>query len=428
MSPTKQAADFDPAQVDELFSNLKHFRHLALAVSGGSDSTALMLLAARWKGPVKFSVLSVDHGLRPASRSEALKVKAWAGAMGFEANVLSWKGAKPQSALQALAREARYRLLAQWCAEHGAEGVVTAHTLEDQAETLLMRLARGSGLDGLSAMAEESMVHGLRVLRPLLEIDRRRLKSFLAAQGQAFFDDPSNSNPAFERIRIRQAGKLLKKLGLGPLALARTARRLGRARRALEQATDELERNAVHHQAEGHAIVDLAQFEAAPEEIRLRILSRLLERIGGASAPARLSETEALSAWITQDSGRARTLGGCRVQRRARSLIIGRELGRMSGVPMHIKPGETLIWDDRFAIKLAKDSSRSLAVVPLGEAPWSGRVTRPRQLPDFVFKALPALISGDRLALVPQIGYRGGIKGKFSAVVQPVSPPSVIID
>ena len=425
MSPAKQAADLGQAFPEELFSRLKRFRHLALAVSGGSDSMALMLLAARLKGPVKFSVLTVDHGLRVGSRSEALQVKAWARALGFEAHVLSWRGAKPQSGLQARAREARYRVMAQWCAENNADGIVTAHTLEDQAETLLMRLARGSGLDGLSAMAEDSMVHGLRVLRPLLDVERLELRAFLKAQGQAFFDDPSNANPAFERIRFRQAAKLLKDLGLEPRALARTARRLTRARRALEQATDEFERSAIHHQAEGHAIVELVSFEAAPEEIRLRLLSRLLARIGGTSEAAQLSEIEALGKWIAQESGRARTLGGCRVERRARSLIVGRELGRMSVEPMKIKPGETLIWDDRFVIRLDAKGPRGLAVVPLGEAREGRCVARPRQLPDFVFKALPALVSGEgRVALVPQIGYRGAIKGKFRAEVRPVSPLS----
>src|SRR5262245_54017383 len=112
MSPTKQAAEFGPAHIDRLFSRLKRFRHLALAVSGGSDSTALMFLAARWKGPVKFSVLTVDHGLRPGSRKEALKVKAWAQAQGFAAHVLGWSGAKPKTSVQASARQARYRLMA----------------------------------------------------------------------------------------------------------------------------------------------------------------------------------------------------------------------------------------------------------------------------------------------------------------------------
>jgi tRNA(Ile)-lysidine synthase len=425
MSPTKQAADFEQAEIDKLFSPLKRFRHLVLAVSGGPDSTALMLLAAQWKGAVKFSVLTVDHRLRPQSRREALKVREWAQRQGFDAHVLSWREAKPNAALQARAREARYRLMAQWCAEQGAQGVVTAHTLEDQAETLLMRLARGSGIDGLSAMAEESMVHGVRVLRPLLAVERRRLRAFLIAQGQAFFDDPSNANPAFERIRFRQSAEALEKLGLEPHALARTARRLTRARRALEQTTDELERTTVRHQTEGHAIVALEQFAAAPEDIRVRLLSRLLERIGGASQEARLSEIEALNAWIAQGSGRARTLGGCRMQRRARSLIIGRELGRMPMKPVKIRPGETLIWDDRFAIRLGKDGPKGVAVIPLGEMPKGGGVARPRRLPDFVFRALPALVSGGKVALVPQIGYSRSGKGKFRAEVLPVSlPPS----
>jgi tRNA(Ile)-lysidine synthase len=424
MSPTKQAADLSATIIDKLFAKLKRFRHLALAVSGGSDSMALMLLAARWKGPVKFTVLTIDHGLRPGSRKEALKVKVWAKAHGFAAHVLSWRGAKPKTGVQASARQARYRLMAQWCAEHSADGVVSAHTIEDQAETLLMRLARGSGLDGLSAMSEESTIQGLRVLRPLLDVERRQLRAFLRKHGQEFFEDPSNANPAFERVRLRQAAKRLKDLGLEPRAIARSAKRLARARQALEQATDALEQTAVQHRAEGHAIIALASFAQAPEEIRLRLLARLLERIGGASEAARLSEIEALGTWIAEGSGRARTLGGCRVEKRARSLIIGREIGRMSALPMKIKPGETLIWDDRFAIRLDAKGPKGLAILPLGEAPDGERVTRPKQLPDFVFKALPALIRGRRVALVPQIGYRATIKGKFRAEVRPVSPPA----
>ena len=131
MSPKKPAAEFSAAQLDRLFLPLKRFRHLALAVSGGSDSTALMLLAAQWKGPAKFSVLTIDHGLRAASRNEAKQVVKWARSLGLAAHMLAWKEAKPKSALQARAREARYRLMAQWCARHDADGVVTAHTLDE---------------------------------------------------------------------------------------------------------------------------------------------------------------------------------------------------------------------------------------------------------------------------------------------------------
>jgi tRNA(Ile)-lysidine synthase len=418
MSPKNPGAEFGEAEVDKLFSPLRGFRHLALAVSGGADSTALMLLAAQWKGPVRFSVLTIDHGLRPESRSEAQHVSQWARGLGLAPRILRWKETKHASGLQARAREARYRLMAQWCARHDVQGVVTAHTLDDQAETLLMRLARGSGLDGLSAMAADTVIFGVRVLRPLLGVRRDRLRGLLAARGQAFFDDPSNENSAFERIRLRQAREQLKELGLTAQALGLAARRLARARKALELATEEAESSSVAYQAQGHAIVDLARLNSFPEEIRLRLLTRLLQRIGGDSNPPQLRETEALNEWLQAGRGQARTLGGCRVQRRSRSLIIGRECGRMSGEPVKIKPGETLLWDDRFKIRLNRASKESLDILPLGEAKNREQVKRPRDLPDFVFRALPALVRKGKVALVPQIGYRrpgsGGVKAEVS--------------
>lgn len=423
MSPRKPAAEFSPAALERLFSPLRRFRHLALAVSGGSDSTALMILAAQWQGPVKFTVLSVDHGLRPQSHEEALATRDVARSLGFAAHVLTWNAPKAMSGLQARAREARYRLMAEWCAKHRAEGVVTAHTLDDQAETLLMRLARGAGVDGLSAMEQEHTLYGVRVLRPLLDTTREALRAFLSSRKASFFEDPSNADPSFERIRFRQAGEQLAALGLKPQSLALTARRLARARQALEQAADELEGKAVQHHAEGHAIIARAPFDAAPAEIRLCLLSRLLTRMGGASAPARLSEVEALGAWLAETgSGRARTLGGCRVQKRGSSLIVGREFGRMSGKPIRIKPGETLLWDGRYRITLERGSGRPMTVVPLGEAKHRKGVARPKSLPDFVFKTLPALVKNGKVALVPQIGYRAPGAEKSRAEVLPVSP------
>jgi tRNA(Ile)-lysidine synthase len=422
MSPRKPAAEFSAARLDKLFAPLRGFRHLGLAVSGGPDSTALMLLVAQWKAPVKFSVITVDHGLRPQSGEEARRVLKWARALGFAGHVLAWKEEKPKSAVQARAREARYRLMAQWCARHDADGVVTAHTLEDQAETLLMRLARGSGIDGLCAMAADTVIYGVRVLRPLLQVPRQRLRELLIARGQAFFDDPSNVNPAFERIRIRQASGELAQLGLKPEALGLTVRRLARARDALEEAADQAQARLVAFQAEGHAIVDLGPFQKAAEEIRLRLLARLLERIGGASQPPQLREIEELNQWLEAGRGQGRTLGGCRVQRRSRSLIIGRESGRMEAKPVRIRPGETLLWDDRFKIRLDRGSRKSMEILPLGEAKDRAQVKRPKNLPDFVFRTLPALISNGEVALVPQIGYsRPGLNQGVRAEVLPAA-------
>jgi tRNA(Ile)-lysidine synthase len=423
MSPKKPAAEFTAPEIDKLFSSFKGARHLALAVSGGSDSTALMVLAAEWKGPVKFSVVCIDHGLRRDSGREAREVVKRAKALGLQAQALKWKDGRPRTGLQAKAREARYRLLAEWCAKHDAEGVVTAHTLDDQAETLLMRLARGSGLDGLSAMGSETEIFGARVFRPLLGISRRRLKEFLSARSELYFEDPSNDNPAFERIRIRQAGKQLSKLGLTAEVLAQSAKRLKRAREALERAASDLARRAVIFQPQGHAIAELESLMGAPEEVRLRVLQRMIDRIGGGSRGPELREIEELDQWLKSGPGLGRTLGGCRVQKRKRHLIIGRERGRMARAPIRIKPGETLIWDDRFKITLNPKSKGPLQILPLGEAKGNP-VERPKDLPDFVFKTLPALLRKGEVALVPLIGYRQPKLKGIEVEVEPLGGPS----
>jgi tRNA(Ile)-lysidine synthase len=142
-------------EAEALLAPLGAFDAVALAVSGGSDSVALMTLVAEWATaratPPRLAVLTVDHGLRAGSADEARRVVGWAEARRLAAHVLTWTGAKPSTGIQAAAREARYRLMRQWCDDHGFGPLVTAHTLEDQAETVLMRLARGSGVEGLAA-------------------------------------------------------------------------------------------------------------------------------------------------------------------------------------------------------------------------------------------------------------------------------------
>jgi tRNA(Ile)-lysidine synthase len=429
MSPRKPAAErrnsgFPPARIDRILSPLKRWRHLALAVSGGADSVGLMLLASRWKGPVQFTVLTLDHGLRANSRGEALKVVKWARSLGFDAHRLTWRAAKPVRGLQSRAREARYRLFAQWCAQHDAEGVVTAHTLDDQAETFLMRLARGSGVDGLSAMAGATVIYGVRVLRPLLDIRRVELRQFLEAEKQEFFDDPSNADTGFERVRIRQTKEALRKAGVSFEHLAMAARRMGRAREALERSTERLQDHCVTFENEGHAIVDLTPFLAAPEEIRLRLLARLFARMGGSSHRPRLAEIERFGAWLEEGKQQARTLGGCRVKRRRDSFIIGRESGRMTKTAITVRPGETHLFDDRFKVRLHARKGESMTLVALGQAKSRGTVKRPKNLPEFVFRTLPALVAGEEIALVPHIGYsRGDLGTSARAEVAPVTDP-----
>jgi tRNA(Ile)-lysidine synthase len=238
MSDTRQldvtaAAPVDAGERDRALAGLSDFDAVVLAVSGGPDSMALLHLVAGWKTENRFDrpvvhVATVDHRLRPQSAGEARAVAEASVALGFTHTTLTWSdGRSDASGLQEAARNARYRLLTEYASRLGAVrvAVVTAHTADDQAETLLMRLARGSGLDGMAAMAAQRSLDGaadVMLVRPLLGFGKDRLMATLAAAGRTWIDDPSNENTRFERVRLRAAGKVLAGLGFdnGRLALS----------------------------------------------------------------------------------------------------------------------------------------------------------------------------------------------------------------
>ena len=314
----------------ELLNSLAIYRHVAIAVSGGGDSMALMWLAQRWAGetrqPPRLTVLTVDHGLRPGSAEEAASVAEQAQVLGLGAVVLDWQGDKPATGLQARAREARYDLLMDWCLDHDAGALVTAHSLDDQAETFVMRLARGSGVDGLSAM-RPSRDDKVAILRPLLTVARGRLRNTLASAGIGWIEDPSNLDRRFERVRWRKALALLDEEGLAPEMIALSARRIERARRALEHATSRLEDQAVTHLGK-HATFPLAAVQGEPEELMVRLLQRLIVRYGAGGEMPELSALERLSGWLSLGASGGRTLAGCRITRRKDAVRIGRESPR----------------------------------------------------------------------------------------------------
>src|SRR5450631_836321 len=274
-----------PAELADVFAGYAGLSRLALAVSGGPDSLALMYLSLAWRarldeGRPDFVVLTVDHGLRPEAAAETEAVARAAGALGLNARILTRPAPPTHSALQAQARADRYTLMLAAALEEGAEALVTGHTLEDQAETLLMRLARGSGLDGLAAMAPVSRLGRLKLLRPLLGLSKARLEASLQARGVAWAVDPSNADPAFERPRLRSLMPALTKAGLTAEAIGASARRLARARAALEHATAEAAVRLVTIHDEGYFDIERKGLEALPEEIALRLIGRLIARLG----------------------------------------------------------------------------------------------------------------------------------------------------
>lgn len=260
-------------------------------------------------------VLTVDHGLRPGSAEDAKSVLQAAKTFGLKAHVLKWKGVKPKSDIEAAAREARYRLMGEWCAKHKIGALYLAHTLEDQAETFLLRLARGSGLDGLSAMQEIAPFPlpgfgDLKLVRPLLAVTRADLRARLEKANVEWRDDPMNEDPRFARVRIRKSWPQLEAIGLSPARIAAAAQHLARAREALDTATAALIAEACHFEDE-KILLDRAALARSPREIALRALAKLLGRMGGKPYRPRFERLERLFEEVTQ--GRPATLHGCRI-------------------------------------------------------------------------------------------------------------------
>lgn len=291
-----------------LFAGLKSAPALVLAVSGGPDSVALMWLAARWqrslaRGPL-LTVVTIDHGLRREAAREAREVKRLAAELGLPHRTLRWRGAKPKTGLPAAAREARYRLLAQAARAAGASHVLTAHTRDDQAETLLMRLLRGSGLAGLSAMAQLSERDGIVLARPLLDVPKSQLIATLRRAKVGFADDPTNRDTAFTRPRLRALLPLLAAEGGDIRNLARLATRLARANAAVEVLADGAERFLRLRDRGDAPQAGIRSFEASafanlPDEVRLRLLLRAINALGH-EGPAELGKVETLMSVLDQ--------------------------------------------------------------------------------------------------------------------------------
>lgn len=382
---------------------------LAVAVSGGADSMALLLLASRWAGNKGSALLalSVDHGLRESAAAELAQVAAWCGMLGITHRILPWHGIKPVSDIQAAARRARYALLTEACEAHHITTLLLGHHLEDQAETFLLRLARGSGVDGLSSMPTARAMNGVRMLRPLLGFPKDRLKATLRHSGQDWIEDPSNRDRRFARVRVRGMLDDLREEGLTPARLAGTAQRMQRVRDALDAATKTLIGNSVQWDKAGFVYLTLSSLLAAPDEITLRALAKLLMAVAGQDYPPRLVRLEALLAWLRQmpEAG-GRTLSGCRILPAKGRLVIARELAAM-GPERPILPGESALWDSRFRVQLSLEASDGGIVRAVGSAGLQQvRKSMPDPvLPSLVCQATPGLWQGPKLMAAPLLGF-----------------------
>jgi len=358
--PARMTPDLDATGLAALFAAATDAPAIALAVSGGADSLALMLLAQRWAagvaGAPRLIVYSVDHGLRPEAADEVAMVLRTAADLGLSARGLAWLGDKPQTGLQEAARIARYRLMGAAMAEDGATLLLTAHHRQDQAETVLMRMAHGSGIEGLRGMAAMAEIEGVPVHRPLLGIDPSALHAVVEEAGLSPAQDPSNTDPHYERVRWRQALPQLSALGLDTATLALFADRMGEADAAIAQMADGCFGEIVQLDGFGAARIELAPFVGLSPAISTRLLGRVLNIVGGRQKPRALGQVERLRQAIAEAAlAKATTVLGCVIRIKDGAIVVAREPGRSLPSDELLAPHGELVWDERFRIVNGSD-------------------------------------------------------------------------
>jgi tRNA(Ile)-lysidine synthase len=387
---------------------------IAVAVSGGSDSLGLGLLLAAWvrdRGG-QLIVLTVEHGLRAEAAAECARVaQIFAAIPNCSAHVLRWRGEKPEHGLQAAARAARYALLADWCRAHGVLHLAVGHTAEDQAETVAMRQAHGSGPLGLAGMAALRPEAGVRLLRPLLPVTRPAIRHWLRSRGQDWIEDPSNQLTKFERVRIRQS------LGTGQAEpLLEQARQAGHERDRLERSAAALLAETAQVHDSGYVAIALEPFLVTRWEVRAAALRHVMLSVSSADYGSDIKEI--LSALASGGRG-GWTLGGCQLQVLQDRLCVFREAAAISA-PVPVARGWSGLWDGRFELRVAGGlaAAAEWAIGPLGEAGLRQAVDRfgirlkRHAVPLPARLALPGLWQGEHLVCQPHLKVGEGLAAR----------------
>ncbi len=373
---------------------------LGVAVSGGSDSVALLCLLALVAERLNITllVISVDHGLRAEARTEIRTVTDLCARLGVVHHVEYWSGWDGGGNLQNAAREARYSLISDWAIGNDITTVALGHTANDQAETFMMRLARGSGVDGLAAMAPRRVQNGVTWVRPLLGIHRRTLRNYLRERSIRWIEDPSNEDQIFERVRMRDALALLEPLGITVDGLTGIAQNMRKAREALDWQTFLAARDAVIVEF-GTIRIDMKRYRTLPEEIARRLIVRAIGWISqSAYSPRRASVSVVMQAVRSGDSA---TLEGVQLQQQDGQMWLFREYAAVSDQGVEV--GD--IWDDRWTISGPEDDPaihvRAVGPEGLKQVPnW-----REAGLPRAALLSTPGVWLGEELISAPVLGW-----------------------
>jgi len=401
-----------------LFSSYINHDRIALAVSGGRDSMALMYLVYRWKAHlalnIEIEVLTVNHNLRKAAEDECGFVQKIAKNYGFKHKVLIWEHEHVETSIQEKARKARYQLMLDYVREENIDTILTAHTSDDNIETFIMRLAKGSGLNGLKSINEIRHEDRIQIQRPLLSLSRSLTTEILRSTGNEWVDDPTNDDERFERVKIRNNISLLSSFNISSDNLTKTIQRLARAHESISFFTNLVSEELVELSELGHANVNFDKLRYYPKEIILRVFAKALTDVNGGNVS--LSSLEAVFAELIKTE-RSKTLNGCQIIPQKNKYVIVRENRGIS--PVEIKINERISWDGRFDVYLKSCDKTNIVIDQIGNADDLRKMidgTTFQSVPNYVLRTLPGGFIKDKLVLLPNIHniyYSGYLDVKF---------------
>lgn len=386
--------------------------HVAVALSGGGDSVALLHLVCDWARSTgaTISALTVDHGLRRNARVEAELVGKRARELGIAHHILPWISPKPLTGIQSAARQARYKLMEDWCKTNNVLHLMVGHTRDDQVETYLMRKSHGSGPHGMAGMSQLVELPACRIIRPLLNETRERLRGYLDELGVEWVEDPSNQDEKFERIKWRNQ---LSQGNYPTLEAHEAIREYGAKRLSDNQALADCMARMVNLHSFGYATVAWDRFVEIPKALAEPFLARLLLTIGGRSYGPSPNKVKQLVSRLYGSGPVSETLSGCLLKRDLRHLYVIRE-HRNSPDPLRVRPSEQIWWDNRFKIILGKTfegAKGPLILRPFEEADWPlvKRHLGKEWIGSYrlsICRSLPTISDDMGLLAVPHLGYQ----------------------
>ncbi|MDP5085837.1 MAG: tRNA lysidine(34) synthetase TilS [Yoonia sp.] len=409
--PAATSARFRAALAQHADTFAKH--PIGLSVSGGGDSIALMHLAVKALGPQAFRAITINHGLRPEAVDEIALVAKQAQALGVPHTVVQWTWDGTGN-LQAAARNGRWAAIREWAFAYNIRSVWLGHTEDDQLETVLMRLARGSGIDGLMAMAQVTQRDELTLMRPLLGIARSDLRTWLKAERIAWADDPSNDDPRFDRVRARQMFGKLEELGLTRKRLLQTVDHMQAAHMSLQIAARQFARAHVQQDA-GDLIFSQPALDLEKEDAPRRVMAAAFGWVGSKTYRPRFEQ-------LLEVVGKARkgltvTLGGCIMSPESDGRVrLTREAAATVDVIRSNHPltdAMGVFWDTRWFLEgpLGPD----LCFRALGEGIRHCPDWRTSGTPRTSLLASPSVWRGDSLIAAPLAGLSSGWSARIVA-------------